>query len=94
VLYIRQVRVQAPGTTNQHIIDIKYSGTKTGPLTTTSQGAILSLIAAGGDVYAHNNVNGTQARVVTRSGGNGRRYITTVADGTETNNLLDLPRFS
>jgi hypothetical protein len=93
LLYIRQVLVQAPGTTNQHIIDVKYSGTKTGPLTTVSQGAIISVLDAGGDVYAYNNVNGTQALVVTRGGASGRKFITTVSDNHETNNLLDLPRF-
>jgi hypothetical protein len=93
MLYIRQVRVQAPGTTNQHIIDVKYSGTKTGPLTTVSRGAIVSVVDGGGDVYTYNNDNGTHAPVETRPGSAGGKYITTVADGHETNNLLELPRF-
>ncbi|EPR75866.1 hypothetical protein ADILRU_1826 [Leifsonia rubra CMS 76R] len=93
MLYIRQVRVQAPGTTNQHIIDVKYSGTKTGPLTTVSRGAIVSVVDGGGNVHTYNNDIGTHARVETRPGSTGGKYLTTVADGHETNNLLELPRF-
>jgi hypothetical protein len=93
MLYIRQVRVQTPGTTNQHIIDVKYSGTKTGPLMTASRGTIVSVIDGGGDIYTYNNNTGAGATVVTRDGANYLKYITTEADGKETNNLLELPRF-
>lgn len=92
MLYIRQVRVASPGTTNQHITHVKYSGTKTGPLTTVSRDAVLGAVDHG-EVYTYNNVNGTQARVTSREGDSGRRYITTIADRRETNNLLELPRF-
>lgn len=93
MLYIRQVRVASPGITNQHITHVRYSGTKTGPLTVVSRDAVLDVIDRG-EVYTYNNVNGTQARVITRDGDNGRKYITTIADGRETNNLLELPRFA
>lgn len=93
MLYIRQIQVQAPGNTNQHITRVKYSGLKTGPLTTVSRDAIVSLIEGGGDVYTHNDGTGAGARVVTRKGASSDTYITTVADGRETNNLLELPRF-
>ena len=94
MLYIRQARVQSPGTTNDHIIDVKYSGTRTGPLTTVSRGAIVEVVDGGGDVYSFNNINGSQSRVETRDGAHGRKYITTIADNRESNNLLELPRFN
>ena len=94
MLYIRQVRAQAPGTMNEHITDVKYSAMTSGPLTTVSREAIISVIDGGGDVHTHNDPTGAEARVVTRDGANGRKYITTIADGRETNNLLDLPRFN
>lgn len=93
MLYIRQVRVQAPGTMNQHITDVKYAALTSGPLTVMSRDAMVGVIDDGGDVHTHNDSTGAQARVVTRDGVNGRKYITTMADGRETNNLLDLPRF-
>ncbi|TQL47157.1 uncharacterized protein DUF3892 [Homoserinimonas aerilata] len=93
MLYIRQVRVEAPGTLNQHITDVKYSATTGGPLTTVSRAAVVSVIDGGGIVFTHNDHNRAQARVVTRVGTNGRKHITTIADSGKSNNLLELPRF-
>lgn len=93
MLYIRQVRVQAPGTMNQHITDVRYSAMTSGPFTIMSRDAMVGIIDDGGQVYTHNDATAAEARVVTRVGANGRKYITTIADGRETNNLLDLPRF-
>lgn len=94
MLYIRQVRVQSPGNTNEHITDVKYSSMTTGPLTTVGRDTIISAIDGGGNVSTHNDVTLAEARVITREGANRRKYITTVADGRETNNLLELPRFA
>ena len=88
MLYIRQVRVASPGTSNQHITHVRYSSSTTGPLTAVSRDVVASVIDT-----AHNDLTGAEARVVTRDAGGGRRYITTVADGKETNNLLELPRY-
>lgn len=93
MIYIRKVRVEAPGTMNQHITDVQHSPATSGPLTTHSREAIVRFIDGGGVVYTHNDLTRTEARVVTRTGANSRKYITTVADNKETNNLLELPRF-
>jgi len=93
MLYIRQVRVASPGTTNQHITDVRYSTTPAGPLTAVSRDVVTSVIDTGHDFSTHNDLTGAEARVVTRDGDSGRRYITTVADGKETTNLLELPRY-
>ncbi|WP_168187230.1 DUF3892 domain-containing protein [Salinibacterium sp. UTAS2018] len=94
MLYIRQARVQAPGTTNLHITDVKYSTTITGPLVSVSRDVIAAVIDAGGhDFRTRNDVTGAEATVVTRAGASGSTYITTIADNRETNNLLELPRF-
>ena len=91
--YIRQVRVQSPGTTNEHITDVKYSTTITGPLATASRDLVVAIIDGGSEFRTHHDRTGAEAAVVTRSGAGGHRYITTVADNRETNNLLELPRF-
>ena len=91
--YIRQVRVQSPGTTNEHITDVKYSTTITGPLATASRDVVVAVIDGGREFRSRNDRSGAEAIVVTRAGVGGRKYITTVADNRETNNLLELPRF-
>jgi len=93
VQYIRQVRVQSPGTTNQHIVEVKYSTTITGPLVRVSRDVVVAVIDGGRDFRTRNDLTGAEAAVVTRDGAGGRKYITTVADNRETNNLLELPRF-
>jgi ethanolamine utilization microcompartment shell protein EutL len=93
MLYIRQVRVQVPGTTNQHITHLKCSGGTGGALTAVKREVIVSVIDSGYAFSTHNDATGAQAQVVTRTSSDGRRYLTTVAGGRETNNLLDLPRF-
>jgi hypothetical protein len=93
VQYIRQVRVQSPGTTNEHITDVKYSTTITGPLVSVSRDFVVAVIDGGRGFRTRNDLTGAEATVVTRPGVGGRKYITTVADYRETNNLLELPRF-
>ena len=92
--YIRKVRVQAPGTRNEHITDVMYSQSTTGSLTLASRALVASQIDAGTSYRTHNDLTGTEARVETRTSSSGVRYITTLADGVETNNLLGLPRFN
>lgn len=93
MLYIRQVRVASPGTSNQHITHVRYSNSPTGPLTAVARDVVASVIDTGHDFRTHNDLTGAEARVVTRDAGGGRRYIATEADGKETNNLLELPRY-
>lgn len=92
--YIRQVRVASPGTSNEHITHVRRSWTASGTLETETREAVVRKIDNGSESYrSHNDSNGSEAKVETRTSTRGLRYIATVADGRETNNLLSLPRF-
>lgn len=92
--YIRRVQVQSPGTRSEHIVAVQVSLTTSGGLTTESRTDVARNIDSGAESYrSHDDSSGDEARVETRTSSSRTRYITTVADGRETNNLLDLPRF-
>lgn len=91
--YIRRVRVQSPGTHASHITTVQYSATIAGTLTLATPEGVANSIDSGTTFYTHNDRTGAQALVQSRVSPNGRRYITTVANGRETDNLLQLPRF-
>ena len=91
--YIRRVRVQSPGTHASHITAVQYSPTTNGLLTVATPDAMARAIDAGTTVYSSNDLTGDRALVLARTSPNGRRYVTTVANGRETDNLLRLPRF-
>ncbi|WP_022889499.1 DUF3892 domain-containing protein [Agromyces italicus] len=91
--YIRRVRVQSPGTHASHITAVQYSTTTNGSLTVATPAAIARSIEAGTPFWSHNDVTSTRTLVIGRTGGNGDRYITTVANGRESDNLLRLPQF-
>ena len=93
-LRIRQVHVEHPGTSNAHITQVRTSTNTYGSLTIESRDQIVRKIDGRLDAYrSDNDRTGDEARVETRPSGFGTRYIATVADGRETNNLLNLPRF-
>lgn len=92
--YIRQVHVDHPGTFNEHISQLRSSGTSSGALTTETREQVVWNIDQGAQSYrSHNDRDGSEARVETRTSSRGTRYVATIADGSETNNLLSLPRF-
>ncbi|GAA1768755.1 DUF3892 domain-containing protein [Agromyces humatus] len=91
--YIRRVRVQNPGTHSSHITAVQYSQTTSSPLTNATPEAIARAIDAGTSMYTSHDVTGARALVVPKTGNLGRRYLTTVANGRESDNLLHLPRF-
>lgn len=92
--YIRQARVDYPGTSNEHISDVQTSISVSGTLNAQTRESVVRAIDSGGAAYrSHNDNTGDEARVETRTSARGIRYVTTVADGRETNNLLNLPRF-
>jgi len=90
--YIRRVAVAAPGTRNEHIISVHYSTLPSGACSAGSVAAVVAAIDAGSTFRTHNDATGSEAPVVVRTSSAYRRYISTVADGTETNNLLALQR--
>jgi len=92
--YIRQVHVDSPSTSNEHISQLRSSTTISGSMTTESRSQVVQNIDSSRESYrSHHDVTWAEAAVVTRTSARGIRYVTTVADGTETNNLLSLPRF-
>ncbi|MGC0142112.1 DUF3892 domain-containing protein [Pseudactinotalea sp. Z1732] len=93
MMYIRKVRLEDPGTLNRHITAVQFSFATTGTLRTATLAETVAGILAGQQYRSHNDATGAQAPVVVATSVNGLRYITTVADGRESNNLLELPRF-
>ena len=91
--YIRKVRVASPGTRNEHITHVQYSENAYGALTTAARETVVSSIENGQTYRSHNDATGAEAAVAVRISTTRQKYIATVADGTETNNLLALPRF-
>lgn len=86
--------MDSPGTSNEHISQLRSSATTSGSLTTETRARAVQNIDYGRETYrSHNDATRAQAAVITRTSARGTRYVTTVADGVETNNLLDLPRF-
>ena len=90
--YIRKVAVQSPGTRNEHITSVQYSTLPYGALSSASVASIVAAIGGGSPFRTHNDATGSEAPVVVRTSSAYHRYVSTVADGTETNNLLALPR--
>ncbi|WP_438853901.1 DUF3892 domain-containing protein [Agromyces sp. M3QZ16-3] len=91
--FIRRVRVESPGLRSEHITAVQYSGSASGPLTVASTEAIARVIDGGTTMYTRHDQTGERALVITRTSPAGRRHLTTVANGRETDNLLRLPRF-
>lgn len=91
--FIREVRVAEPGTSSEHVTDVRFSAVTTGALRTASREAVHDAIKRGARFRTFDERTHNQADVIARVSPRGTRYITTVADGQETNNLLRLPRF-
>ncbi|CAN5327089.1 hypothetical protein BH11ACT5_BH11ACT5_11800 [soil metagenome] len=85
--------MDSPGTRNEHITHVQYSESVYGTFTTAAKETVVGSIESGQTYRSHNDATLAEATVVTRIGPALRKYIATVADGTETNNLLALPRF-
>ncbi|MEU2199535.1 DUF3892 domain-containing protein [Isoptericola sp. NPDC019482] len=91
--FIHSVRVADPGTHNEHIEAVAVSQLTTGPLRVASRDAVHTDIVRGTRYRTLHPVTHEQTDVVARISPRGTRYIATVANGTETDNLLRLPRF-
>jgi hypothetical protein len=93
--YIRHVRVQSPGTSNQHITDVRYSDVSaSGPLMEATKQRVVTAIDSGSDTFrSHSDATGAEATVETATSAAGTRYIRTVSNSRETDNLLQLLRF-
>ncbi|MGF0116032.1 DUF3892 domain-containing protein [Promicromonospora sp. Marseille-Q5078] len=91
--FIHSVHVAEPGTHNEHIEAVAVSDLTTGPLRVSSREAVHTDIVRGTRYRALHPVTHEQTDVVARTSPRGTRYITTLANGTESDNLLRLPRF-
>lgn len=91
MFYIRRVRVESPGTHCQHITQIWYSALTSEMLTPLTKDAAVRAIEAGTTFRTHHDTSRDQAVVVIRQTASGRKYLSTIADGRESNNLLELP---
>ncbi|MGI8701462.1 MAG: hypothetical protein ACR2JU_09710, partial [Nocardioidaceae bacterium] len=66
--YIRQVHVDSPGTSNEHISHLRSSPTTSGALTTETRSQVVQNIDGGRESYrSHNDATGAEAAVVTRT---------------------------
>ena len=91
--FIRSVRVAEPGTSSEHVVEVRYSTLTTGPLRAATREHVHAALRRGARFRTFDDVTHNQADVVARVGRRGTRYITTVANGRETDNLLRLPRY-
>lgn len=90
--YVRRVRVQHPGTSNEHVAELEFSPVPTvGPLQRATRETVHAWIVAG-HRFITVAPDGSRARIAAFTSSTGTRYVATVADGRETNNLLALPR--
>lgn len=91
--FIHAVRLAEPGTRNEHVEVVTVSQLTTGPLHVASREAVHADIRRGTRYRTFHPTTHEQTEVVARTSPRGTRYIATVANGTETDNLLRLPRF-
>ncbi|MBG6181671.1 DUF3892 domain-containing protein [Arthrobacter sp. CAN_A1] len=91
--YIRQIHLENPATSSEHISRVNHSDTPTGPLSESTRARIVQQIKAGTETFQSRSPTGAQAPVVVRTSGLGIKYIATVSDGRENNNLLSLPKY-
>ncbi|MBD8078174.1 DUF3892 domain-containing protein [Cellulosimicrobium arenosum] len=91
--FIRQVRVAEPGTHAEHVVEVRYSTLTTGRLRSASREQVYDAVRAGTRFRTVDEVTHNQADVVARVSTRGTRYVATVANGRETDNILHLPRY-
>jgi hypothetical protein len=91
--FIRAVRVADPGTRNEHVVEVRYSTITTGALRAATREAVHEAVRGGTSFRTFDELTHNQAEVIARVSPAGTRYIATVANGRETDNLLSLPRY-
>ncbi len=91
--FIRAVRVAEPGTSNEHVEAVQVSLVTTGTVHVKTRESVHAELRRGERYRTFNDHTHQQADVVPRVSPRGTRYIATVANGVETDNLLRLPRF-
>jgi len=91
--FIHAVRVAEPGTRNEHVEAVTVSQLTNGPVRIATREAVHADIIRGTRYRTLHPVTHEQTDVAARVSSRGTRYVATVANDTETDNLLRLPRF-
>jgi len=91
--YIRQIHMEYPATSNQHISQVRYSITPTGAMSTETRASVVRNIENRWQNYFwYNERSGDEGRVTTGTSDWGTKCIATAKDAAA-GDLLALPRF-
>ena len=91
--YIRQIHLEYPATSNQHILQIRFSVTPTGAMSTETRASVVRNIEnRWQSYYWYDERSGEEGKVTTGSTDWGTKCIATVHDSAA-EDLLKLPRF-
>ncbi|PFG20669.1 DUF3892 domain-containing protein [Serinibacter salmoneus] len=90
---IERVRMSEPGSTCEHITYVRFRPAGGGTTRFASREQVHAWIQQGRSFRTEHPVTGASAQVDARVSPAGTRYIATVANGRETDNLLTLPYF-
>lgn len=90
---IERVRMSEFGSTCEHITYVRFRPAGGGAAQSASREQVHTWIKQGRSFRTEHPVTGASAPVDARVSTSGTRYIATVANGRETDNLLALPRF-
>lgn len=91
--YIRQIHLEYPATSNQHISQIRFSTTPTGAMATETRASVIRNIEnRWQSYYWYDERSGDEGRVITGSTDWGTKCIATAHDEAAAD-LLKLPRF-
>ncbi|MCR9160833.1 MAG: DUF3892 domain-containing protein [Nannocystaceae bacterium] len=88
MVYITEIRLSG-GSDSQHITHVKWIQPSQGRAGTATRAEMVQYIRGGSPVSVADGFRNVEVQVVDAD----PPHIRTVADGRETNNLLELPRF-
>lgn len=91
--YIRAIRLDGYGASDEHVSHVCSSIGVGGALSLQTREEIVRQIALGTQRYRSRNGTGHDVDVAVRVSSSGIQYISASADQRATNNLLSLPRF-
>lgn len=89
MIYITHIRMSTGGSRSEHITDVRWNKPSTGETEDSTTAEMVRWIDAGGDACVKSAAGDVQVGTVNAT----PKHLRTYADGRETNNLLELPRF-
>ena len=90
---IREVQVTPPGTSCEHVHSVRFKAGDDAQLRGATREEVHRWINEGYAFATFNPATGASAPVAARTSPRGVRYIATIGNGRESDNLLHLPRF-